>query len=172
MVLVLTVLICLLMLILAYQDFASRKVLFILMPILFSLLIYRGIIENEFKVILTNTAINLIFILIQFLILTIYFSLKNKKFLNIIDNYIGIGDLLMFIVLSCCFAVFNFIVFIILSLSLLLLIYTFGILFKKIENKKIPLAGFLAVVFVIFDITLRILGYNFFSDNLLMLYNG
>ncbi|WP_169668979.1 hypothetical protein [Flavivirga algicola] len=90
---------------------------------------------------------NFVFLLINISGLTLYFSIKEKVFVNPIDRFIGLGDIVFFIAITPLFKLETFIPFFIVGLLFSLLLYAIILLFKKI--KTIPLAGYLALYLVI-----------------------
>lgn len=99
------------------------------------------------EIVLFNTG----FFLITLGILTLYMSLKSKKFLNPFEHYFGLGDLLFYVSVTPLFLLKNYILFFILSL-LFAIVMQFG-LKKFIKEETIPLAGFSALF--LFIITLK-----------------
>jgi Type IV leader peptidase family len=59
---------------------------------------------------------NMSFLIFQGLLLTIYFSLRQKKWTNIADSYIGWGDIWVLVGMCCLFDLRHYIYFLILSL--------------------------------------------------------
>ncbi len=90
------------------------------------------------------------FLFIQIAGLTAYFSIKNKRLVNIVDAQIGLGDILFFIPLCLLFKPTLFLAFFVISLlgSLIgfLLIQKFWL--KKLET--IPLAGCMSIFLLLF----------------------
>ena len=98
----------------------------------------------------TDILANLGFLMIQITGLTLYFSIKNKRIVNIIDSQIGLGDLLFFIPLCLLFKPANFLSFFVISLlgSLIGFIFIQKFWLKKIET--IPLAGCMSIFLMLF----------------------
>jgi len=84
------------------------------------------------------------FILVNILCLTLYFSIKNKQFINPIDSKIGLGDIVFFIVIAPLFYLKSYILFFITGLLFSLLLYSVVIRFRE-KQKTIPLAGYLSI---------------------------
>ena len=124
------------------QDFKQRQISWFLIPLALTGFICKALLCREH--ILTHFLINFLFISVQLIFLTAYFSIKNKKLFNIIDTYLGLGDVLFFLVLCTVFSPLNFIAFYIISLIITLaavLIYNFSAAKK---THSIPLAGAMA----------------------------
>jgi hypothetical protein len=146
------------------QDLRERKIAATLIPLLLSGFIFRGIYSGSAAVLLAGAGINLTFILLQFLLLVAYFSLKNRKLTNIIDSHIGLGDILFFVVLSAAFSPLNFIFFYVLSLLFSLLGMIVYRTSGKMADREIPLAGTVSSVLMIALMISYCVPLNFYDD--------
>ena len=167
---IISVIICFLLILLSYQDFRYRAISWWLIPLLFVFLAYNNIKNTSFELVLQNLFLNLSFVLIQIGLLFLYFSIKNKRFINIIDTYIGIGDLLFFLVLAVSFSFFNYIFFQVISLTLVAFFFGVFKLLKKVLNPEIPLAGGMSLLFFICFILGNKYKISFYNDLLLIAY--
>lgn len=123
------------------QDFKSRSISWVLIPLLFVSTFIKGMEVEESEIIQSAILSNSIFIIFQLAVLIIYFSIKTKRVNWVVDQYIGWGDILFLLAISPVFCFGNFILFTVVSLMGTLLFY-FGLtLFKKNANPQIPLAG-------------------------------
>jgi hypothetical protein len=134
-----SLLLCLLLVF--FQDWKYRRI-HVILPLAIFLcsfyVIYQGNL-SQFK----NVVFNLVFLGLTLGILTIYMSLKNKRFLNPFQNYFGMGDLLFYVAIAPLFVIQNYILFFILSM-----IFAIGLqmgLKKIIAEQTVPLAGFSAL---------------------------
>jgi hypothetical protein len=84
---------------------------------------------------------NLIFLTVQFVLLFVYFGIKQGKPVNIFINLFGLGDLFFLISIAAYFSLFNFITYYVASLCFVVILSFVKELFIKAKNKKIPLAG-------------------------------
>ena len=134
--------------IIAFQDFKYKAVSWIVFPILFLLSVLSVLQESAFEYVAGQLMLNLIFIAFQLFILTVYFTIKNRKFINIGKNYLGLGDILFFVVLAASFSFLNFVFIYILSLFGIAIIYMLYRIIKKNAAEKIPLAGGMAIVMI------------------------
>jgi hypothetical protein len=91
---------------------------------------------------------NLSFLLLQFILLTLWFSIKESKLVWITQRYLGLGDLVFWLSISGLFSPVNFTCFFLFSLIFSLLL---ALVFQMKGSNKIPLAGFqgLALLLVI-----------------------
>ena len=134
-----------------YQDFKSREVsLLILLAVILCTGIF-GLSCLKPNLFFKYFAINLGFLVSQFVLVTIYFSLKKRAFQNITKSQIGWGDILILLGLCCYFSPVNFIVFYVLSLLFIFLIFGISQLVRK-KTSMIPLAGALAIFVIIFQV--------------------
>lgn len=123
------------------QDWKYRRIHVVLPIVLF--LISFFIIHFKKSDLLEIVFINTAFFLITLSILTLYMSLKSKKFLNPFQHYFGIGDLLLYTAITPLFLLKNYILFFILSL-----LFAIGLQFglrRFIKEETVPLAGFSAL---------------------------
>lgn len=123
-----------------YQDLSSRKIHIglpvLLMGSLIGLSYYNGFFDVQSMVDI------LVFIALNMIGVTLYFSLKNKKFVNPLSSYIGLGDILFLVAIVPLFILKSYMLFFITGMIFSLLLY---IIFKKRLNfESIPLAGYLS----------------------------
>lgn len=142
---VLKLAICMALLTIAYQDYKDRMVFWFLYPIVGFLGFF---IQKQYGLLWTvvafNTIVNLIFISIMLAILWMYAKLILKK--KLINEAIGIGDILFFAFLSFCFPIVSFVFMFAMALIFSLVIH---LIFSKDKKETIPLAGYMAVFFLI-----------------------
>ena len=124
----------------AYEDFKYRAVHigWLSALILLSVCYTR---YNFLETWLNNTIANGLYIGLQIACLTLYFSIRNKQFINIFKTYLGIGDLVFMIAVCPLFNLNIFLYIFIFSLVIILLI---SLLWNKLRpnpNFTIPLAG-------------------------------
>lgn len=132
----------------AWQDFKFRAVYWWLFPALMlglGLLKYQ---ESSGNALWLDLAYNVGFLGLQLLFLSLYFSLKEKRWVNIFKAYFGLGDLLFLIIISSYLSFLNYLAFYIWSLCLIVIITLTGKWLNKDQNPKIPLAGEQAILFL------------------------
>jgi uncharacterized membrane protein len=111
--------------------------------------------------------INTMLLIFQFLLLTIYFSIRSHRLTNIVNKFIGIGDIIFFIFLGLTFSPFNFMLFFITSLVLTLIVYAIFVRGKK-EQYKIPLLGSMAVFYIVSLIIEQVSRFDRFDDTFMV----
>ncbi len=155
--------------ILCYQDFKQHEISFWLLIILFAVFLITACqIENSIKTVFRNFAINAGFVLVQFSLVKLYFSVRKKQNEPLLDKYIGQGDLLFFLVCCLAFSVSWFIPFYIGSLVIALIAAVARNGLQKIKTVEIPLAGIMSCVMVLFiAIKLTHKSISFYDDSYL-----
>ncbi len=135
----------LVLIVIVKQDFSERKIsaLLVLASGLLSYFINLASKNNSF--VLHQFLLNLIFVLFQIAFLAFYFKIRHPQS-QLIDNYIGLGDILFILSLTPLLPFVPFVFLYIFSLVLAIIYY----LFKKGSGNsnsefEIPLAGILAI---------------------------
>lgn len=152
MVLTLKVLILVTLFAIFAEDLYARSVHWFLFPLLSGFFVALRYFRVEpLSEIGRSTSVNLAFISLQLLLITIYFSLKNKKFILITEGMLGWGDILFLVCLSFLLPLTSFLVFYILSLTLILLGWAVYRWITQCQfERSIPLAGLQALLLVLF----------------------
>jgi hypothetical protein len=134
------------------QDFGARSVYWVMFPMVLLLLLAEGLSRQHRSLtgIAQTTLVNWAFLGLQFLMLSLYFSLKNRRWVNITKEMLGWGDILLLLCVALYLSVLNFLFFYIVSLIGSLLIWLSGQAIAKQKNNHIPLAGLQAVFLNIF----------------------
>lgn len=92
--------------------------------------------------------VNLLFVGIQMVLLTIWFCVKEGRLLNIADRYLGWGDIVFFVVLAFTLPTHSFILFYSFSLITVLTGFLIGRLLLFKNATTIPLAGGMAICLI------------------------
>jgi hypothetical protein len=137
------------LILIAWQDFKERAIYWWLFLILFITVAQAKVIQYNWQFMLNNLLDNSSFLSIQILCLSLYFSLKEQRWVNIFSRYFGLGDLLFLVGIMPYFTFINYIAFYLLSLLAVMLTCLF---FTKGFKAKIPLAGLQAIVFGLYSI--------------------
>ncbi len=132
------------------EDIRSRSVHWFLFPTLALLLTIVRIQHQGANVIIQTSLINIGFVVVQLVLLSIYFAIKTRRWVNITAQLLGVGDILFLFTILLYLSVLNFIFFYILSLLLTLLIWLLWTFISPGKNNFIPLAGFQALIFILF----------------------
>jgi len=150
--------------VIAVQDIRYREVSWYLFPVVFTVILIRSLSQLHFKELVFDFSLNLLFIVLQLIALFVFYAIKNKKFVNIINRYIGTGDLIFFVLLCAGFSPLMFGCYLVATFIAALVFIIAISLFRRKTISTVPLAGGLALSYGI----LLIAGL-FFKD--LNLYN-
>lgn len=166
MQLLIDIFLVILLAIVVVQDLKHREISWLLIPFLLCSFLAKGLFLISSHQLIAYSLFNIGFIAIQLLILTAYISMKNKKLTNIVNSYLGLGDVLFFIVICVAFSSVNFILFYVLSLLFTLGGFiAYNILIKK-AKKEIPLAGAMAMVMTTLILVNQWMPqFNFYNDD-------
>ncbi|NVM62224.1 magnesium-transporting ATPase (P-type) [Mucilaginibacter sp. SG538B] len=93
---------------------------------------------------------NLLFVGLQLAVLTIYFSLKDGRIIDITQQLLGWGDILFFLAAAFYLSVLNFVFFYVASLIVVLFCWLLWRLILAKDAGHIPLAGFQSVLLILF----------------------
>ncbi len=156
-----------------YQDFSSRSVVWYLFPLMGIV----GVINTymytcSWQQTFIYGSINAGFAFLQFVILKLYYSLKRKGNSRLIDEKIGLGDILFVFAACFFFSPVNFILFYCCSL---LFAITFHLLSIKIRSSKeyaltVPLAGWMAIFLIVYITTLMVSKNGLTKDDWILNY--
>lgn len=152
-----------------YQDFRFRAVSWIVFPILLVISLTLALGEISGSELIRGAMVNLGLVALIFFGLTIYFSIKERSLVNIVNKYIGIADLLLLVVIALLFSPVNFIIYYVGSLFLITLGSVVYLVTKKNVNAEIPLAGAFSIVLIACLVYAGVTGnINFYDDELVL----
>ena len=129
-----------------YQDFKDRAVWWVVFPLAAAAAVWSASSTRYYEVWWMESLINSLFLAVQFMVLTLYFSIKFRKPVWIFDEFIGWGDVLFLFVLALLLSPVNFILFYWSSIIFTLVI---AAVYLNKRNKNIPLAGIQAALFLV-----------------------
>jgi hypothetical protein len=130
----------------AFQDFRFRAISIWTLPLIVIPVVFINVGAMSAKSLLINTMINVLFFFFQITLVTLYFSIKHKKFTNIINTYMGLGDILFIASVAFMFSPVLFITFLIIGLSIVGMLYGIAKLLLNYSKETIPLAGGLSLM--------------------------
>ncbi|QTE38804.1 hypothetical protein J3L18_06985 [Mucilaginibacter gossypii] len=136
---------------LAVQDFKSRSVYWFWFPLLVAA--FAGMHWFRFRQLedyWEPVTFNLLFVCLQLAVLTVYFSLKNRRIVNITQQLLGWGDILFFLATAFYLSVLSFVFFYVASLIVVLFCWLLWQLVWAKGGAHIPLAGFQSVLLILF----------------------
>lgn len=155
---VLKIVIILVFTLITWQDFKERLVYLFCYPLVGILGFFNQKSFLELDTIIINSLVNLSLIATVLLILWVYCKIILKK--RLVNQSMGMGDVLFFMALAFCFSIISFYVLFVFSLFFSLLMH---FLLKKSykEHTTIPLAGYMALFFAFVYCTTFFMNCNF-----------
>lgn len=131
-----------LLLIIFAEDMYHRAVHWFLFPMLaIAFILIRLRSHEPLPFILMDSTLNLGFVLLQFILVTLYFSLKHKRFINITSGQLGWGDVLFILSFAFLLSPVNYVAFYISSLLMILMGWLIYNALICSTDRQIPLAG-------------------------------
>lgn len=138
-----------------WEDMRSRLVHWFWFPLLVTgFIILRYSVEESLPEIAFSSAASLGFIALQLLLVSLYFSFKAKRWVDITTSLLGWGDVLLLMSIAFYFALPSFLLFYVLSLLVILIGWLIYQRFAKRPATLIPLAGLQAVI-LLFTLTMQ-----------------
>lgn len=129
-----------------YQDYKYRAVSWFVFPLLFGTCLALNIYKTSWAETLYNSIVNFCFIFMILGTITIYFSIKYRRLVNITSQLIGWGDILFLLCLGVLFSPVNFMLFYTISLFVIALFSVLCKMFSPKSEMLIPLAGLQAAL--------------------------
>jgi hypothetical protein len=154
----LKIVLILLLAVITWQDIKDRLVYWFCYPLVGILGFYIQKDFSQMDSIIINSIVNLSLVATVMLILWVYSKIILKK--KLINQSIGMGDILFFLALAFCFSIVSFYVLFVFSLVFSILMH---FLLKKNykEHTTIPLAGYMAVFYIFVYISTFFTNSNF-----------
>lgn len=143
-----------------FQDFKSKEISWVLIPLLFIGFVVYALCKINFQELISYFFINFLIVAINLLGVTVIISLKEQKITNILKSHLGLGDVLFFIIITLVFSPFNFVFFYLGSILLITILSVFYLFFNKEKKTLIPLAGAMSL-FLIVVLTIAEFGNSF-----------
>lgn len=151
--------------VMVWQDYKNREISILFLLVGFGLLLCYNLMHNGLRLGLQFMAINMVLTIVQLAGVFLYFFIRKKKNAHIIDRYIGKGDIVFFIVLCAGFSPLNYFAFLQICFVTILILSAFQHIFSPAKFRTIPLAGNLALAYiVILILTGSLFEYSLYSD--------
>ena len=135
--------------ILFIQDIRRREISLYLLLATFAMIVVLCFSINSFS--LTDFSLNIFFILIQILFLMFYLFITGRKPTQLLKSYLGLGDILFWLIPAFYFQFLEFILFSLICYITVVIGYG-GLFLIKRKSTTIPLAGFMALSMAIYMI--------------------
>lgn len=149
----------------AVQDVRRRAFVWWLLPLLLIALLMLSLQQISFQELWPSFLVNIGFIGIQLLLLFIWFSLRERKLIRLVDTHIGLGDILLLACLAAAFSPVNFILFVAGGLIFSLIIVLIYRSINRNTSPLIPLAALLAVPMVLCIAAVPLFNINLHNDS-------
>ncbi|HEY4784841.1 MAG TPA: hypothetical protein VIH57_02275 [Bacteroidales bacterium] len=130
----------------AFQDFRFRAISIWTLPLIVILIVIINLQVTTARILFMNALVNILVFAIQLILVTIYFSLKHRKITNIVNRYLGLGDILFICVMGLMFSPLLFMIFLVTGLITVGLGYMLWRLMVTNTSSAIPLAGGLSLM--------------------------
>lgn len=148
------------------QDFKYRGISWYLFPAVALLSLFLAAEFTTWNKIGNHFLWNLGFIVLQLVLLSVYFALKERAWVNIVNRYLGIADILLLFVFAMSFSPLNFIIFYCINLFLAAFISLIIVWIKRDRSFKIPLAGIMVLPMIFCLLSTKVIGMMQ-NDNLI-----
>lgn len=132
-----------------WQDFKTRTIAAWLLPAIGICFLIGEASALSQNVLLSNSAINYTLLFIQFTTLWLWMSARKRKWINIIDTQIGLGDIVLLVCLAPAFSPFNFFLFYTLGAILAIAVHLILVTIRENHPQRIPLAGILGLPLIV-----------------------
>jgi len=133
------------------QDIKGRAVYWILFPLLAIVLFCSHALRaGSLSLLWLPALINSGFVVLQLVLVTVYFSVRQKRLVNIVDRLLGLGDIFFLLSIAFYLSIINFLFFYIISLITSLFVWVIWQMIAERKTKHIPLAGLQAMLFILF----------------------
>lgn len=151
MLLTAEIVVLLVLLLIFIEDIRSHEVHLVLFPIVAAGLLFTVLRRrNDWDELWQSARVNLLFVVLVLLLLTAWFSLKEKRLVNITAQLLGWGDILFLVCMSLYFSILNYLFFYIASLLAVVIFWSAWRLLSKKDNRQIPLAGLQALLLAVY----------------------
>lgn len=137
--------------IIIFQDFKYRQIFWVTLPLLFLIFTVQSVFFNGFKYAVLYFMVNLCFLVFIFLSGILLVAVAKKRSLQeTFQTFIGLGDILFFLVICAAFSPFMYLAYCGLSAVVAIIGYVAYNCFVKNEQKSSPFAGVMALLLVFF----------------------
>lgn len=143
---ILTSITCLLLVLIAIEDFRSMQIRLLWFLLLLPAIIFMSLQRVNIFEWATVVTINAIIFLIIFFISGVLLLIRNKWSLSKLKSSLGFGDFLIFFALALCMSNMLFVVCLQLALIFSLVYYFLRQMVLRQNNNRVPLAGVCAIV--------------------------
>jgi NADH:ubiquinone oxidoreductase subunit 6 (subunit J) len=116
---------------------------------LVAIFIIKGLLRTASIIYFTECVYNLIFLLIQLLLLSAYYFLRGKSIKSVLNISIGLGDIILLFILVFAFSKVNFVVFYLTGMIFSLIVWLAIQQFSSQKKDPVPLAGLISFYMIL-----------------------
>lgn len=158
---------CIVLFLIIVQDFRHRLVSVWLLLVLSLLQVTALILHLPVaREIAYTIAINGSFLIMNLVAISIYFSIKHKKWITVTDVYIGKADIILLLILTASFSPLWYLFFFTGSVAATLLYAILSRLFVKSSKSEIPMAATTSICFILVSILKYCIpGFSLYNDS-------
>lgn len=155
----------------AYTDCKDRSVPVYLLLGLLVICLVNTALQVDITTAFLQLAVNTALIVLLLISLLLYYRLRQGSFKGVVNQKLGAGDIVFWIAITPLFSLFNFMLFFISSLVIVLIVMMVR-LARKQPVALIPLAGYQALVLAAIIIINALFFNHPFCINLLSFYSN
>jgi peptidoglycan/LPS O-acetylase OafA/YrhL len=145
----------------AWEDLRMRSIHWWWLPLLAVGLVLPVWLERGLHDQGPQAGYNVTFLALQLGATFLLMMLRHRTWRTPLDRFIGLGDVLFFLVLALCMATPSFLLFLLSGLALCIPAYLIMLRVRPQAERTIPTAGFLAIylmLWTVFDLDVLFLG--------------
>lgn len=151
----------------AWEDLRERSIHWWLLPLLALAMVVPAWIELPFWELSAQVGFNLLFLALQLGGLLLFVLLRNRRWVDPVNRYIGSGDLFFFLVLALGLSKANFVLFYLSGLALCIPAYLLLVRLWPATERTVPTAGFLALYLMLWSVVdLACLSYGLYTGSM------
>ena len=143
------------------QDFRTRTITAWLLPTIGICLLVGEMSAISTSRLLENALVNYALLAMQFFLLWLWISLRNRRWINVLNTQIGLGDIFLLICIAPAFSPFNFFLFYTLGALAAIVIHLTMTMIDEKTQDRIPLAGILGIPLILMCVVRIIAPQNF-----------
>jgi len=133
------------LILIVYQDLKFRRIHVALPVLIFIIAILKSI--YSYGEVNRDMDLTYGFIILNFFVIFIYLSIKEKRWVNPFKKHIGLGDFLFLLAIVPLFYLRPYIIFFIMGMVFSLILY--GVFRVRSNYNNIPLAGYFSVLLLV-----------------------
>ncbi len=134
---------------LAYQDWKERQVSWLFFLPFSGVLIYQSMNVVTLRLFMQNFLFSFGYLIVQMALIWLYFRLKTKRKVTIINTYFGLGDLLLLLIFTLSFSAINYVIFLTLGMLFSIVLHLLIVQFSSIQDNSVPLVTYFSIFYLL-----------------------